>query len=180
VVFFCQNNQLAISEPNERQTRVPLYRRASGFGFPGVRVDGNDILAVHAVTRAALDRARAGEGPSMIEAYTYRMGAHTTSDDPTRYRQAAEVDAWRPRDPITRLAAHLRNLGAADDGFFAEVEAAADELAARVRAGCLALEDPESDAMFENVYADPHPLVEEERTLLADWERGLEPAGGER
>src|SRR5204863_647351 len=91
VVFFCQNNQWAISEPNERQTRIPLYQRARGFGFPGVRVDGNDVLAVHAVTRAALDRARRGEGPTFIEAFTYRMGAHTTSDDPTRYRIAAEV-----------------------------------------------------------------------------------------
>jgi len=180
VVFFCQNNQLAISEPNERQTRVPLYRRAGGFGFPGVRVDGNDILAVHAVTRAALARARAGEGPSMIEAYTYRMGAHTTSDDPTRYRQAAEVDAWRPRDPITRFATHLRTVGAADDDFFAEVDAAAAELAARVRAGCLALPDPDSDAMFDHVYVEPDPLVESDRAWLADWEGSLEPAGGER
>src|SRR4030095_11587642 len=130
VVFFCQNNQLAISEPNERQTRVPLYQRARGCGFPGVRVDGNDVLAVHAVTRAALARARAGEGPSMIEAYTYRMGAHTTSDDPTRYPRAADVGAWRPRDPITRFATRLRNVGAADDDFFAQVDADAAELAA--------------------------------------------------
>ena len=181
VVFFCQNNQLAISEPNERQTRVPLYQRARGFGFPGVRVDGNDILAVHAVTRAALDLARSGEGPMMIEAYTYRMGAHTTSDDPTRYRQAAEVDAWRPRDPIARLATYLRSAGAADDAFFAEVDAAADELAARVRSGCLALPDPDSDAMFEHVYAEPFPLVAAEQAWLAEYERSLEPAaGGER
>jgi 2-oxoisovalerate dehydrogenase E1 component alpha subunit len=182
VVFFCQNNQLAISEPNERQFRVPLYQRARGFGFPGVRVDGNDVLAVHAVTRAALDRARSGEGPMLIEAYTYRMGAHTTSDDPTRYRQAAEVDAWRPRDPITRFATHLRNLDAADDAFFAAVDAAADDLAADIRARCLALPDPASGAMFDHVYAEPHPLVESERAWLADWERTLEPepAGGER
>jgi 2-oxoisovalerate dehydrogenase E1 component alpha subunit len=180
VVFFCQNNQLAISEPNERQTRVPLYQRARGFGFPGLRVDGNDILAVHAVTRAALDRARAGEGPMMIEAFTYRMGAHTTSDDPTRYRQAAEVDAWRPRDPITRFVTHLRSTGAADDAFFAEVDEAADELAARVRAGCLALPDPDGTAMFDHVYTEPHPLVEAERAWYEQWEGSLEPAGGER
>ncbi len=93
VVFFCQNNQWAISEPLERQTRIPLYQRASGFGFPGVRVDGNDVLACLAVTRAALQRAREGSGPTLIEAYTYRMGAHTTSDDPTRYRIASEVEA---------------------------------------------------------------------------------------
>ena len=83
IVFFCQNNQWAISEPIERQSRIPLYRRAAGFGFPGVRVDGNDVLAVYAVTTAALERARTGNGPTFIEAYTYRMGAHTTSDDPT-------------------------------------------------------------------------------------------------
>src|SRR5918998_2012433 len=88
VVFFCQNNQYAISVPLERQSRVPLYQRAAGFGFPGVRVDGNDVLAVLAVTRAALPAAREGQGPTFVEAFTYRMGAHTTSDDPTRYRLA--------------------------------------------------------------------------------------------
>src|SRR3712207_2963412 len=91
VVFFCQNNQYAISVPLERQSRVPLYQRAAGFGFPGVRVDGNDVLAVLAVTRAALAAAREGQGPTFIEAFTYRMGAHTTSDDPTRYRLASEL-----------------------------------------------------------------------------------------
>ena len=103
IVFFCQNNQYAISEPLERQTRVPLYQRAAGFGFPGVRVDGNDVLATYAVTRAALDNARLGQGPTLIEAYTYRMGAHTTSDDPTRYRIASEVEAWQAKDPIARV-----------------------------------------------------------------------------
>ncbi|HEY0357109.1 MAG TPA: thiamine pyrophosphate-dependent dehydrogenase E1 component subunit alpha, partial [Mycobacteriales bacterium] len=107
VVFFCQNNQYAISEPLERQTRVPLYRRAAGFGFPGVRVDGNDVLATLAVTRSALERARQGEGPTLVEAYTYRMGAHTTSDDPTRYRIASEVEAWKLKDPIERVRSFL-------------------------------------------------------------------------
>jgi 2-oxoisovalerate dehydrogenase E1 component alpha subunit len=180
VVFFCQNNQHAISEPNERQSRVPFYHRARGFGFPGVRVDGNDVLAVHAVTRAALDRARAGEGPTLIEAYTYRMGAHTTSDDPTRYRQAAEVDAWRPRDPILRLAAYLRHTGAADDDFFAGIDAEADALARRVRAGCLALPDPAPDAMFDHVYHEPHPQVAAERAWLASYESSLAPQDGGR
>ena len=99
VVFFCQNNQWAISEPNEKQTRAPLYHRARGFGFPGLRVDGNDVLAVYAATRLALDAARSGQGPSFIEAFTYRMGAHTTSDDPTKYRMSAEVEVWKLRDP---------------------------------------------------------------------------------
>jgi 2-oxoisovalerate dehydrogenase E1 component alpha subunit len=90
VVFFCQNNQWAISESNERQSRVPIFQRAAGFGFPGVRVDGNDVLACYAVTQKALRAAREGQGPTLIEAFTYRMGAHTTTDDPTRYRVASE------------------------------------------------------------------------------------------
>jgi len=175
VVFFCQNNQWAISEPNDRQTIIPLYRRAQGFGFPGVRVDGNDVLAVYAVTRAALERARSGSGPTLIEAYTYRMGAHTTSDDPTRYRVAAEVEVWKDRDPIVRLRTHLVDTGAADDAFFAEVDRDADELATRLRAECLALPDPEPDAMFAHVYVDDHPLVELERAESAAYRGSFLP-----
>ena len=163
VVFFCQNNQWAISEPNERQTRIPLYQRARGFGFPGVRVDGNDVLAVYAVTTAALDRARAGEGPTLVEAFTYRMGAHTTTDDPTRYRIAAEVEEWKLKDPIARLKAHLSRSGLADADFFAQTEAEADELAAHVRHACQTMPDPEPASMFDHVYAEPHPLVDAER-----------------
>ncbi|WP_278260075.1 thiamine pyrophosphate-dependent enzyme [Nocardioides convexus] len=99
VVFFCQNNQWAISEPFERQSRIPLYRRAHGFGFPGVRVDGNDVLATYAVMQAALQRAREGQGPTFVEAYTYRMGAHTTTDDPTRYRLSDDVEHWKAQGP---------------------------------------------------------------------------------
>jgi 2-oxoisovalerate dehydrogenase E1 component alpha subunit len=109
VVFFCQNNQWAISEPNEKQTRAPLYHRARGFGFPGMRVDGNDVLAVYAVTKAALDAARTGQGPTFIEAYTYRMGAHTTSDDPTKYRVAPRSRCGSTvtrSSGFKRLAAH--------------------------------------------------------------------------
>ena len=98
VVFFCQNNQWAISEPIERQSRIPLYQRARGFGFPGVRVDGNDVLACLAVPEA-LDGRAGGPGPAFIEAFTYRMGAHTTSDDPTRYRIAAELETWKLQRP---------------------------------------------------------------------------------
>src|SRR5215468_1400968 len=111
LVFFCQNNQYAISEPLEKQTRVPLYHRASGFGFQGIRVDGNDVLASYAVTRAALDNARHGNGPMLIEAYTYRMGAHTTSDDPTRYRVASEVEEWQAKDPVKRVRKLLEREG---------------------------------------------------------------------
>ena len=129
VVFFCQNNQWAISSPRDRNNRVPLYERAAGFGFPGVQVDGNDILAVMAVTREALERARTGGGPTFIEAYTYRMAAHTTSDDPTRYRHAEDLEIWRLRDPIERLKVFLARQGIADRGYFDQVEHEADELA---------------------------------------------------
>ena len=163
VVFFCQNNQWAISEPIERQTRIPLYRRAAGFGFPGVRVDGNDVLACLAVTKAALQNAREGSGPTLVEAYTYRMGAHTTSDDPTRYRLTDELDSWKLKDPIERVKAYLVRSGKADQAFFDAVEAESDELAAHVRKGCLDMPDPEPLSIFDHVYADQHPLVDEER-----------------
>ena len=163
VVFFCQNNQYAISAPTDRQTRVPLYRRAAGFGFPGVRVDGNDVLATYAVTQRALNDARHGQGPSFIEAFTYRMGAHTTSDDPTRYRIAAELEEWRLRDPIERLRSFLVRQQVADQAFFEEVEADADALAARVRAGCLEMPDPEPESIFDHVYAGEHRPLQDER-----------------
>jgi pyruvate dehydrogenase E1 component alpha subunit len=165
VVFFCQNNQWAISEPNERQTRVPLHQRAQGFGFPGVRVDGNDVLAVLAVTRAALDHVRAGRGPFLIEAFTYRMGAHTTSDDPARYRErvGAEVESWRAKDPLLRLERLLRREGAADDAFFAEVAAEGEELATRVREGVRTMPSPAPEELFDHVYAGPHSGVDRER-----------------
>src|SRR3712207_6028659 len=133
VVFFCQNNQYAISVPLERQTRIPLYQRAAGFGFPGVRVDGNDVLAVLAVTRVALQAAREGQGPTFIEAFTYRMGAHTTSDDPTRYRLACELEEWKLRDPIARLKAYLSRSGIADAAFFDGVEAEIGRASCRER-----------------------------------------------
>lgn len=169
VVFFCQNNQWAISEPIERQTRIPLYQRARGFGFPGIRVDGNDVLAVYAVTKAALENAREGNGPTLVEAYTYRMGAHTTSDDPTRYRIASEVEAWKLKDPIQRLRRFLEHNGHADAAYFDSVDKESDEIAARVRAGCLSMPDPEPLSIFDHVYVDPHPLVDEEREQFASY-----------
>jgi pyruvate dehydrogenase E1 component alpha subunit len=179
VVFLCQNNQWAISEPNERQTRIPLFQRARGFGFPGVRVDGNDVLAMYAVTRAALERARSGEGPMLIEAFTYRMGAHTTSDDPTRYRIAAEVEEWKLKDPIARLKAYLARSGMAAEDYFSVVEAEADELAARVRREALAMPDPDPRSMFDHVYVDDHPLVAEERAWFADYHSSFVTTGPE-
>ena len=157
VVFFCQNNQWAISEPLERQSRIPLYRRAHGFGFPGVRVDGNDVLATHAVVQAALQRARDGQGPTFVEAFTYRMGAHTTTDDPTRYRRSADVDQWKAKDPIARLEAHLRAEGLADDAYVAEIAAEADELGVRMRRECHELPEPVARDIFDMVHVETTP-----------------------
>jgi 2-oxoisovalerate dehydrogenase E1 component alpha subunit len=167
VVFFCQNNQWAISEPIEKQSRIPLYQRALGFGFPGIRVDGNDVLAVLAVTRAALQNAREGNGPTLVEAYTYRMGAHTTSDDPTRYRLSDELESWKLKDPVARMKAYLSRNGYADQAFFDALDKESDELAVHVRRGCLEMPDPEPLAIFDHVYSERHPLLEEERAQFA-------------
>jgi 2-oxoisovalerate dehydrogenase E1 component alpha subunit len=178
VVFFCQNNQWAISEPTEKQSRVPLYQRARGFGFPGLRVDGNDVLATLAATRWALERARSGEGPTLLEAFTYRMGAHTTSDDPTRYRHDDERIAWEAKDPILRLRRHLELSNHADEGFFAELETESEALGKRVREAVRAMPDPDHFAIFENVYADGHALVDEERAQFAAYQASFADADG--
>jgi 2-oxoisovalerate dehydrogenase E1 component alpha subunit len=167
VVFFCQNNQWAISEPLERQSRIPLYQRASGFGFPGVRVDGNDVFACLAVTRKAMQAAREGQGPTLIEAFTYRMGAHTTTDDPTRYRLASELEAWKLKDPIERVKAYLVRSGGADAAFFEAVDTEAEQLGRRIRKACLEMPDPKPLAIFENVYAGPNALLDAEREQYA-------------
>ncbi|MBD3777932.1 MAG: pyruvate dehydrogenase (acetyl-transferring) E1 component subunit alpha [Micrococcales bacterium] len=178
LVLFCQNNQWAISEPTTRQARVPLAARGPGFGVPSVRVDGNDVLACYAVTAEAAERARSGGGPTLIEAFTYRMGAHTTSDDPSRYRSAAEEDYWRQRDPIDRLDAHLTATGELPDAFRAEVAAEADALGERVRTTARALGRPETSTMFEHVYATPHAVVDAERAWFEDYEASF--TGGDR
>ncbi|MCW2803488.1 MAG: 2-oxoisovalerate dehydrogenase component alpha subunit [Propionibacteriaceae bacterium] len=173
IVFFCQNNQWAISEPIERQSRIPLYRRAAGFGFPGIRVDGNDVLAVHAVTEEALERARSGNGPTFIEAYTYRMGAHTTSDDPTKYRLADELEHWRLKDPIERVRAYLTRAGAADQSFFDAVQAEAEEFAVELRARCLALPDPTMTEAFDWVYAEQTSYLAEQQAGNAEYQESF-------
>ena len=170
VVFFCQNNQWAISEPLEKQTRVPLYHRAEGFGFPGVRVDGNDVLGVMAVVQDAVRKARAGEGPTLVEAFTFRMGPHTTSDDPTRYRVDADVEVWRHRDPIERLKVYLAHTGDADSTYFAEVDALAEQLGERIRTGTRALPDPTPESWLSGIYAEPHPYVDADIATVRAWE----------
>jgi pyruvate dehydrogenase E1 component alpha subunit len=179
IVFFCQNNQWAISEPIERQSRVPLYRRALGFGFPGVQVDGNDVLACLAVTRKALRAAREGQGPTMIEAYTYRMGAHTTTDDPTRYRLSAELESWKLKDPIARVKQYLIRSELADMQFLDEVEAEADAVGARVRKACQDMPDPEPLSMFDHVYTSPtRPLMAERERFAAYLDSFVETEAG--
>jgi 2-oxoisovalerate dehydrogenase E1 component subunit alpha len=178
IVFYCQNNQWAISEPLEKQSRVPLYQRARGFGFPGLRVDGNDVLACYAVTRKAMQAAREGQGPTLIEAFTYRMGAHTTTDDPTRYRLASELEVWKLRDPIERVRAYLVRGGLAEPEFFAEVDAEAKQVGARVREACRNMPDPPPLDLFDQVYAEPTAILREEREQYAAYLDSFEGGAG--
>jgi 2-oxoisovalerate dehydrogenase E1 component subunit alpha len=157
LVLFCQNNGWAISVPTTQQTAGEIWRRAEGYGFPGVRVDGNDVLAVHEVTRAAVDRARAGEGPTLIEALTYRIGAHSTADDDSRYRTAADVERARAVDPIARYGAWLLTTGTADDAYLAACAEEAERFALQVREGVIATPAPPPEWMFDWVYAEPPP-----------------------
>ena len=177
VVYFCQNNQWAISVPFEVQSKVPLVQRAAGYGMPGIRVDGNDVLAVLAVTRWALEHARSGKGPVFIEAVTYRLGAHTTADDPTKYRQRAEESEWAPKDPLVRLETHLRENGLVDEAFFEQLAADADAMAAKVREDAMAFPVPPLAKSFEQVYAEAHPLIQEELAWHLEYEAGFADAG---
>jgi len=178
IVFFCQNNQWAISEPLEKQSRIPLYQRARGFGFPGLRVDGNDVLACYAVTKKALQAAREGQGPTLIEAFTYRMGAHTTTDDPTRYRLASELEVWKLKDPIERVRAYLVRTGQAEPEFFAAVDAEATQVGARVREACRTMPDPPVLSMFDDVYAEPTSIIREEREQYSAYLDSFEESAG--
>jgi 2-oxoisovalerate dehydrogenase E1 component alpha subunit len=180
LVFFCQNNQWAISEPTERQSRLPLYQRARGYGFPGIRVDGNDVLACLAVTRWALEECRHGNGPVLIEAFTYRMDAHTTTDDPTRYRLSSELEEWKLKDPIERVRAYLARGGGAGQAYFDEVEAEADRFAAQLRDYCFNMPEPPPDRIFSQVYAEPSAVLDAQREEFLSYLDGFATAGGER
>ncbi|MBC9227586.1 pyruvate dehydrogenase (acetyl-transferring) E1 component subunit alpha [Aeromicrobium sp. 636] len=169
VVFFCQNNHYAISVPLERQTRVPIAQRADGFGFEGVRVDGNDVLAVHQVTTEALAKARAGGGPTLVEAITYRMGAHTTSDDPSRYRDPHEADEWAERDPLQRLRSLLERTDPDFVAFDAAVQTEAEELGEHLREVCGRLPDPDLAELFEHVYDQIPPELVAQREEVRSW-----------
>jgi pyruvate dehydrogenase E1 component alpha subunit/2-oxoisovalerate dehydrogenase E1 component alpha subunit len=166
-VIIVQNNHWSISVPTEKQTASrTIAVKARAYGIPGVRVDGNDLLAVYKVVRDAAERARNGGGATLIEALTYRIGAHSTSDDPSRYRTDDEVERWKRKDPVDRLAKHLRSIGAVDDAWEAALE---EKLTAEI-AACVTevekLPPPPRASLFDDVYADPTWNLREQRELL--------------
>jgi pyruvate dehydrogenase E1 component alpha subunit len=163
LVFFCQNNHWAISEPVRLQSHVQIADRPVGFGIPSMRVDGNDVLAVMAATRVALDRARRGGGPTFIEAVTYRMGPHTTADDPTRYRDPNELEDWAQKDPIRRVKALLERKGLLTPELETAVQQKADAVAREMRTGCTTMPDPEPLDVFKHVYSTPHSWLDRQQ-----------------
>lgn len=177
-VFFLQNNHWAISVPVSTQSRVPLVQRSAGYGIPSVRVDGNDVLASYAVSRVAFDEARSGNGPQAIEAVTYRLGAHTTSDDPTKYRTNEEEQYWADRDPIVRMRAFLEGRGATAR-FFADVEAEAADAAEDLRARTVELGSPSADKVFDHVYSEPHPVIDQQKAWHTRYEASFESTSSE-
>jgi len=179
VVFVVQNNQWAISTPLASQTASPsLAHRAIGFGIPGIRVDGNDVLACLHVTRQAVSRARDGQGPTLVEAITYRMGPHTTADDPTRYRDADDDAPWLARDPLTRFEALLRERGILHEAVEESVAAEVAERRAALRRSVVGRADPSLESAFEHVTGFDDPYLLTQRECLADeWARA---DGGDR
>jgi 2-oxoisovalerate dehydrogenase E1 component alpha subunit len=175
VVFFCQNNQWAISVPLSRQTAAPIWRKAEAYGFPGVQVDGNDVLAVYQAVREAVARAKEDGTPTLIEAATYRIGAHSTADDATRYRPAEEVEHWKALDPMTRYRAWLESTGRADQAFFDDAEAKAKEFGRRTREGVIASGPRPVGQLFEWVFEGELPQhlrkQRDEALRYADQER---------
>lgn len=171
-VFFCNNNQWAISVPQERQTAAESYaQKAVAYGFEGVQVDGMDPLAVYEVTKAAIEKAKnPGEDearPTLIEAVMYRFGPHTTADDPSVYREEAELERWKEKDPIPRFGNYLREKGLLDDALEDEIETQIEAEVANAIDEAEAFEsDPES--MFSNVFEEPTPALEEQATYLRD------------
>src|SRR5881296_1179061 len=168
VVFVCQNNQWAISVPLKKQTHSKtIAQKALAYGLPGIQVDGNDVLAVYTAAREAVERARAGEGPTLIECVTYRLGVHTTADDPTKYRSAEEVAEWERRDPLTRFAAYLKRKDLLEAGLEQRVD---EEIAEAVRR-FEATPPPDPLLVFDHVYAEMPPHLRAQREELARWLR---------
>ena len=165
VVFVCQNNQWAISVPLKKQTHSrTLAGKALAYGLPGIQVDGNDILAVVAASREAVERARTGGGPTLIECVTYRLGVHTTADDPTRYRSAEELAAWERKDPLTRFTAYIRARGLLDEGLEQEIDA---EIAAAVER-FEAAPPPDPLRMFDHAYGQLPLDLQRQRAAMAE------------
>jgi pyruvate dehydrogenase E1 component alpha subunit len=169
VVFICQNNQWAISLPRSKQTSSrTLAQKAIAYDVPGLQVDGNDALAMYKATKDALDRAHAGEGPTFIEAVTYRMMMHTTADDPTKYRTEAEVEGWRARDPISRFRIYLEKKGIWDDARQKKLE---EEIKNEIDAAVKefeAMTDFKPDAPFDFVFGTRHDEIEEQRQAFLE------------
>ena len=169
VVFFVQNNEYAISVPLAKQTAAPsLAHKGIGYGIPGERVDGNDMAALLAVLGAAVERARSGGGPQLIEAHTYRVQAHTNADDATRYRDESEVTPWLARDPLVRLERHLRDRGLLNDSDLAAFTDEAARVAAFVRDGINRDVTPDPEGLFRHIFATPTPQLREQAAMLAD------------
>ncbi len=169
VVFFIQNNEYAISVPLARQSAAPsLAHKGIGYGIPGERVDGNDIAALLDVLGGAVERARAGEGPQLVEAHTYRMQAHTNADDETRYRDPSEVAEWEPKDPLRRAETYLRTQGALDDAMLERFREEAEAVAARMRE--ILNQEPPRDpsALFAHVYSEPTQQLRAQYELLRE------------
>ena len=167
-IFFVQNNQWAISVPAQHQTHSEtIVQKAFGYGMPGIRCDGNDVLACFVAMGEAVERARAGGGPTLIEAVTYRMGAHTTSDDPTRYRSDEELAAWAERDPIARYSAHLLGEAIWNDNAEVTANSAADEAVRRLRNDVFDAPEPDPLVVFDHVLAQRTDELERQRRQLA-------------
>jgi pyruvate dehydrogenase E1 component alpha subunit len=163
VVFFCQNNHWAISVPLAKQTAAPIWKKAEGYGFPGIRVDGNDVLAVYAVTREAAERARAEGVPTLIEAVTYRRGPHSTADDATRYQPKEEIEAWERLDPIERYRAFLEAEDLIDEAFLAQAETDGKQVAKEIREGIVDAAPRPPEELFEWTYSDVPPHLARQR-----------------
>ncbi|HUI00589.1 MAG TPA: pyruvate dehydrogenase (acetyl-transferring) E1 component subunit alpha [Nitrososphaerales archaeon] len=170
VVFFCENNQYAISLPTRRSTASEsIAIKAEAYGFDGVQIDGNDVLAVYKATKSAIDKARSGGGPTLIEAVTYRMGGHSTSDDPSIYRSQEEVEMWRRRDPITRFTAYLMKKGALTEQASQKIMAEIDAEMARVVKEREAIPPPDPSTLFTEVYSEmPWHIREEAEEFMAN------------
>jgi len=164
VIFVCQNNQWAISVPLKKQTHSrTIAQKALAYGLPGIQVDGNDVLAVYAAAREAVERARAGDGPTLIECVTYRLGVHTTADDPTKYRTAEEVAMWEQKDPLTRFRGYLEKRNLLEEGLEQKVD---DEIAEAIRR-FEATPPPDPLVMFDHAYAELPPDVRAQRDAMA-------------